>query len=321
MTKIKIAFWLDELNIRGTTVASYDYAVGNEEILQNESIFIVAEKGVTRSNPEAMVRIASRFLVYSCQNLDQMENILYEEKCSILYCIKYGRNDGIVSTRIKTVIHCVFDMSDPHGNVYAGVSEAVARKYGHSLFVPHMIALRPTKNGENLRQSLNIPPDAIVFGRYGGLDTFNIDFCWQVISDIVQRRTDIYFLFINTVEVVRNNRIFYLDKITTEEEKNRFISTCDAHLECGTLGHSFGLAIGEFSVHNKPIIAYRGKNMWNTAHFDILGNRGLYFSSSEQFFHLLTTFRRQNYENKDMNCYRDYTPEKVMAIFKKVFID
>jgi hypothetical protein len=32
-------------------------------------------------------------------------------------------------------------------------------------------------------------------------------------------------------------------------------------------------------------------------------------------------FNPNDYINKDMNCYKDYTPDKVMKKFKEVFID
>jgi hypothetical protein len=106
----------------------------------------------------------------------------------------------------------------------------------------------------------------------------------------------------------------------TNEEKNQFINTCDAHLECGTLGHSFGISIGEFSVNNKPVIAYGGET-WNNAHKDILGSKGIYFYDSIDFYNILTRFNPIEYKNQDLNCYKEYTPEKVMKKFKEVFID
>lgn len=316
---VKIAFRAEEINVRGTTVALYDYAKYNQEILHNQSIIVMEQSAVAKSDPLAMANILCHFDILTYNNLDHLERILQQQKCDILYCIKYGKNDQVFSSKIKTVIHCVFDMSEPHGDVYAGVSNVLAKKYHRKLFVPHMIGLKPSETKENLRSQLHIPDSAIVFGRYGGLDTFNIGFCWQAISNILNSRSDIYFLFINTPQIVKHPRIKYLDKVVTEEDKNKFICTCDAYLECGTLGHSFGLAIGEFSVNNKPIIAYKG-NLWNTAHLDILQDKGLYFTDYDSFYRILNTFDRQKYTNQDLNCYKNYMPEPVMKIFDDVFI-
>lgn len=318
---VKIAFYVGQLDVRGTTVALYDYAHYNETILGNDSMVIIPEEGVKTSDPLAVVRVSSRFTVKTYKKITELDDLLEKEGCDILYCIKYGKNDSVFSKKIPTAVHCVFDMSQPHGDVYAGVSHAVAKKYNKNLFVPHMIGLPPSKTRDNLRKKLNIPADAVVFGRYGGMDTFNIQFCWQVILQaVVSPDKNIYFLFINTPKVIIHPRVKYLPKVTTEEEKNLFINTCDAHLECGTLGHSFGLAMGEFSVNNKPIIAYRVPGMWNTAHFDILKDNALYFKDVDEFRKIIMEFDPEKYKNKDMNCYKEFMPGKVMEIFDKVFI-
>ena len=93
----------------------------------------------------------------------------------------------------------------------------------------------------------------------------------------------------------------------------------DAFLECGTMGHSFGLAIAEASVNNIPIILYRG-DVWNTAHYDIIKDTGIYFTDKKSFQEVLTTFDPQKYIHKDLNCYKEYSPENIMKIFNDIFI-
>lgn len=323
---MRIAFYDTHMGIRGTSVAMYDYANYNEELLNNTSIIIIPQDDRGQNDPLGIEKFTTRFPVFRYKTLEELEKVLEDEKCDVLYCIKYGTNDGIFSKRIKTVIHCVFDMTQPHGNIYAGVSEALATKYNQSIFVPHMISLEPSTTGENMRKQLGIPEDAIVFGRYGGYDTMNLLFCWRAIKMIVSNFPNIYFLFANTPERIIHPNVKYVPKMIKNEDKNRFIQTCDAHIECGSMGHSFGLAIAEFSVNNKPIIAYYNRNInissiWNDSHIKILGNKGIYFSDERDFFHILTTFDPSEYKGKDMNCYREYTPQKVMQIFKEVFLD
>jgi hypothetical protein len=309
---MKIAFHIDQLCLRGTSVALYDYARYNEELLGNKSVIVVPKKGMEKSNFYSIEKFSSRFDI-----------VLYEididtvlEDIDVLYCIKYGKNDGVYSKKVKTIVHCVFDLSEPHGDLYIAVSSSLAKKYNQKLFLPHMISLPPSLTKENMRTKLNIPANAIVFGRYGGEDTFNIEFCWDVIRKIVNERTDVYFLFSNTPKIAEHSQIIYVPPITNIIDKNRFVCTCDAHLECGTLGHSFGLAIGEFSVNNKPIIAYKSDTLWNTSHLDILKEKGLYFTDRNSFYDLLMQFNPKEWLNKDLNCYKEYSPEKVMKIFQ-----
>ena len=182
-----------------------------------------------------------------------------------------------------------------------------------------MIGLKPSENKKNLREKLNIPENAIVFGRYGGLDTFNLHFVYNAIVRTVLANDNIYFLFINTPLFIQHPHVIYLDKIIEDDDKNLFINTCDAHLECSTLGHTFGLSIGEFSVNNKPIICYNG-NIWNRCHLDILGEKAILFKTEEEFYNIINTFDKKEYENKDLNCYKEYSPEKVMKKFEEIFI-
>ena len=127
-------------------------------------------------------------------------------------------------------------------------------------------------------------------------------------------------MFINTPIFYRHKQIFYLPKITSEEDKNKFICTSDAYLEASNFGHSFAIAIGEYCVNNKPIITYNGWT-WNQNHFKILGDKAIKFKSGDEFHKIITTFNPKEYEKLDNNCYKEFTPEKVMQKFKEVFID
>jgi hypothetical protein len=315
---MKIAFQTPCITVRGTENAVFYYALYNETLLGNESIIITPTSGIADSDTIAISKFKKRFRLIYYSTLEEMEDVIND--CDILYCIKYGKYDGVLSTKIKTVIHCVFDMTEPHGQVYAGVSEALACKFGQKLFVPHMIGLKPSYSGENLREQLCIPRDAVVFGRMGGYDTFDLEIGRNAIKRVLKDFDNIYFVFINTPSFVRDSKAFFLDKIIDEDDKNRFIVTCDAHMECGTLGHSFGISLGEASVNNKPCICYNG-DMWNTSHLQILGDKGLYFNTEEQLYNILSTFNPLEHRDKDYNCYRKYSPEKVMEQFKQVFID
>ena len=238
----------------------------------------------------------------------------------MLYCIKYGKNDGLYFDDIPTVIHCVFDMTEPHGKVYAGVSRSLAKKFNSDLYVPHMISMKRGNLNDNLRNELKLLNTDIVFGRYGGQDTFNLEFAKQVISRIVRSRTNIYFLFMNTIEWDRHPQIIHLDASTDIHRKQQFICTCDAMIVPETLGHTFFMAGAEFALHQKPLIVYNGP-VWNKAHIDQIGDKGIYFNTIEQFYSILNDFDTQLYKNRhDLNVFAEFTPEAVMKQFEDVFI-
>lgn len=317
---VTIAFYTPQIDIRGSCVALYDYAYYNQTLLGNQSVIIVSKDG--KNDVSALLKFQRQFPIFFCI-LSELDFVLAREKCHLLYVIKYGKNDGIYSKIIPNIIHCVFDMIEPHGEVYVAVSKTLAQKYNRpDDYLPHMVSLVPN-NRENLRAKYKIPETAVVIGRHGGQDTFNLDFAKDVIKQVLDLRKDLYFIFVNTPLFHVHPRIIHIPFIVDIDEKNRFISTCDAHLEAGTLGHTFGLSIAEFSIHNKPSIVYDGE-VWNRAHLDILGDRCLPFKNAIELKTLLMYFHPTRIEKLGVKsldwaeAYRDYTPEKVMAKFQKL---
>lgn len=324
---MKIAFHCNQLSIRGTEVAMFDYAHFNEELLGNESIVLAKNPAVwPYSDPRAIDKFKQRFgdKVFFYENIGEIENILDKNKIDIFYAQKSGRIDGVVSKNRKTVIHAVFQDYEPHGNVYAFISEWLSKIYGGTVpFVPYMVYL--PDHDENLRKKLNIPEDAVVYGRHGGFETFDINYAKTAVLKAA-RNPNLYFLFMNTEKFVDDNtfkNIIFLEPTADPYEKVRFINTCDAMLHARTKGETFGLAIAEFSIRNKPIITCRDA-YHDKAHFDLLGKTGIYYSNMDD---LITILREHQFMNHDpklknyWNCYYNYTPEKVMAKFKQVFID
>lgn len=312
---MKIAFYTYNVDVRGSCVALYDYAHHNEILLKNKSVIIVPRDS-KYTDSIALHKFTKRFEV---RFTDDLESSVAD--CDILYVIKYGKNDGVYSKNIKTVIHCVFDLSEPHGDVYAAVSDTLAQKWNTPYFVPHMIGLKPSTTLDNMRKDLGIPETSVVFGRHGGMDTFDLEMAKNAIRRIVQDKPSVHFIFVNTPVFFDHPNIHHLDKICDLDEKNRFICSCDAMIHAQSLGETFGLSIGEFSVNNKPVISYNGV-VWNDHHKTVLGKKGVSYSTEDECYNTLINFKKPNpYDNIDYNCYREYSPEKVMEIFKKVFLE
>ena len=317
----KIAFHIYFFCIRGTSTAIYDYANYSEKLLGNESIIVAPKSSITENkNVEiALDKFKKRFTIFYYDDMQNLDEILEKEQCDLLYIIKYGTNDGVYSRKTKTCVHCVFDMSDKHGDVYAGVSEQIMNKFNRKLFVPHMV-MEPSSSVENLRGVLGIPDDGIVFGYHGGVDSFNIQFAVSAVKKACRVIPNAYFIFVNIPRFDTNPNIFFLNKFVASEDKNKFINTCDCCLEAQQLGQSFGLSLADFSVNNKPIITFGGIVL-NDNYKKILGDKALYYTNEGELLEILETFDKNKYIGKDLNCYKEYTPVKVMEQFKKVFID
>jgi hypothetical protein len=320
MTKI-VGFYSNKLTLRGTEVALYDYAHYNEKILGNKSIIITRDYEKIKNEFDvdilAYEKFKNRFQVYYYETPDDIQNIININNITHMYMIKFGNKDSLIFKNCKNIVHCVFFSFEQHGDIYATVGHCINNTCNTNYpVVPHMVVL-PNSN-ENLRKQLNIPNNAIVFGRYGGTDTFDIQFVHVVIKNILDIRNDIYFLFINTDIFYKHKNIFYLSGNTDMLFKRKFINTCDALLHARFRGETFGLTCGEFAICEKPVITWGGSR--ETEHLIILKDKAVIYYTFEELMNILWSFTKDKYDMKN-NGYMLLTPEYVMNIFNNTFLN
>lgn len=53
------------------------------------------------------------------------------------------------------------------------------------------------KHNRHMRDKLNIPSNAVVFGGYGGSDNFSINCAQKAVFNVAKNNPNIYFLFAN----------------------------------------------------------------------------------------------------------------------------
>ena len=306
---MRIAFHSEQLGIRGTEVALYDYALGNRDILGNESIII----SDARADLTSLDKFKTQFTIYLYNDFSEVESIVEREGIDAIYYIKAGFNDGKLVSNAKNLIHTVFKHNEPHGDVYAYVSKWLSDEMsdGKLSYVPHMVNL--PKHDLNYRNDFEFG-SKIVIGWYGG-DNFEIPFARQAVIDIAKKRDDIVFLFMNSTPFADEPNIYFINGTTDLDEKVAFINTCDFMIHARERGETFGLTIAEFSTLGKPIITYRDSPERN--HINVLGEDGMYYSDYQELYDILNNL----IVFSNTNCYHDYTPEKVMAKFKEVFLD
>jgi len=309
-----IAFHTDQLSERGTEIALFDYAYFNEKMFGNKSIIFYQENN-SNSNEKVIQRFKNTFECYSYTEFCEIDNYIKKLNIHYFYNIKNDRlNKGQRVNGCINLNHAVFEL-EPHGDVYASISQELCDIFKINVpVVPHMINIQ--KHDENMRSILNIPENAIVFGRYGGFYEFDITDVYYAIAEILDRRQDIYFIFANTRIFYNHPRIFYLDTIIDLNEKTKFINTCNAMIHARSYGESFGLAIGEFSTLNKPVVTTFGK--YNT-HIKILADKGIIFRSKDELLNIFMNIENIIRCREDWNAYKDYTPEIVMKQFMEIF--
>jgi len=197
--QLTIAFHVYNFSYRGTENALYDYADKNETILKNKSIIVCPSKIDSINNIDVIIKFSNRFKIFLYNSYNDLKKII--EKMDAIYIIKSGDKDELTThlTNFPLLVHCVYRVNDPHCLIYAGVSEEVIKDSKFD-FVPHMITLGKKGKMIDLRKQLNISKDAIVFGRHGGLDTFNLpNFDKNPLGFLIQKvlndNINIHFIF------------------------------------------------------------------------------------------------------------------------------
>ena len=133
---MKIGLHAPVIDDRGNGTVLYDYARALKRVLGHEPV-------ITSSRAKS-IHVESRFSEFKCrlyENIeDELPRIIDEEKIEVMYMTRAGGVE-FFPTNCKTAIHCVFSMTEPHGTVYAGVSEWLSKQFGKNLWVPHIINL------------------------------------------------------------------------------------------------------------------------------------------------------------------------------------
>lgn len=322
---MRIGFLENKLTPRGTSVTLYNMAHYNEQILKNISFIITRPYELVKYispidvTEEAYKKFEERFSMIYYTNTSELEKIVTDYQLDLLFIEKSGSHeDGLIVNNCETFIHAVFDTTSPHGTYYCCISDSLNLISKTNIPVlPYMVEVYDTQ--ENLKKELNIKNDSIVFGCYCGADCFNIQYIQQVVRDISSsgKYPDIYFIFMNVNQFCESGEnVKFLPGTCDLKMKRKFINTCDAMLYGRDGGETFGLACGEFSLCDKPVICRDNERC--DSHLLILGNDAIKHKNYEELSDIIINFKNKYNKSVINNHYKDYTPEKVMDIFEKI---
>ena len=309
---MNVAFHSNQLNMRGTEVALYDYALYNEEILGNKSSII----SNAQAELSSLDKFEKRFEVFLYDEFKESIKFVEQRKVDSVYFIKAGQVDHKVIPGVQNCIHAVFQYKEKHGEKWAYVSDWLAETMGMpGEYVPHVVKMpMPVRD---YRDKLNIPRSALVIGRYGGINDFDLPIAMQAVYTAVQQRSDLFFVFMNTRPFCNHEQVKFVEGTYNMQHKSDFINTCDYMIHARNHGESFGLAICEFLFHNKPVITYNGG--WDQHHIKLMGDRGIYYSSAMDLITILLNIKRG--ERADVfDLVQKFAPKPVMKIFQDKFL-
>jgi hypothetical protein len=312
---MKIGLHANLLDHRGNSTVIYDYAMALRKYFGYETCVVSSRQKSTHP----MERFKS--IGYSLyDNPSEITSIVEKEKIDVMYMTTAGADEGFTPKNCKTAIHCVFNMEHQFGDVYAGVSEWLANRFNKPLWVPHIINLTPPT--KTLHQEFGIPEKDFVVGRLGGYEQFNVPFVYDAIQRTLNIRKDIWFVFLNTEPKIQHERVKYIPFQPDPVFKSNFIFTCDAMLHARMDGETFGLAVGEFSSLNKPVLTYDATHWWYMrAHLHMLGEKAITYKNEEELLGYLLQIDKNYVKDVDWDCYsKPFSPENVIKKFNDVFI-
>lgn len=330
---IRVGFVTNKLTLRGAEVSLYDYADSNETILGNTSLVLVRPyELVTKADPQdvheaAYEKFAKRFgqnlLFYELPG--DIPALVASHGITALFIEKAGAPwDGLVYDCCPTIIHAIFTTEHPHGTAYCPISPFLNTRFNTSYPVlPNIVKIHPSQ--ANLRQELGISPTALVFASYGGQQEFDIYYVKRAICEFIKtpraQEGDYHFIMMNHVVFgQRHPRLHFLPGTADMERKRQFINTADAMIYGRKEGETFGLAIAEFALAGKPILASRQANA--RFHLDTLGERIILHSAAEDLLAILAEWpqalNRNPLAREPGTPYLVFSPEAVMAKFRNV---
>jgi len=310
---MKVAFMVNSISFGGVEVATYDYADYNETILGNKSIILTRD--FRQQYGPIYEKFEKRFRVFYIQTRDDINAVIKNQGVDICYSQKSGEWDIFGTDACKCVVHCVFTTNQPHGNVYAAIHGDLNRIHRTNIpVVPYMV--RVDSHTDTFRRELGIPVDSIVVGRYGSAGSFDLRFVHEAVIDLLNRNPTMWFVCMATNHFASHPRIVYLPVTTDLYVKRKMINTCDVMLHARYRGETFGLACGEFSVAGKPFLTWAQSA--ERAHIENSKGVCCQYSDKNDIIRIIESGQWRMDMTK--SGYLDYTPEKVMAIFNKVFL-
>jgi len=232
---MNILFHSNQISERGTEIALFDYAAGNQKVLQNNSFVAISRERIFDTN--VLERFRQNFNIHLYESKEDLKSFIEKNKIDLIYRIIYGKDkEEPLHDSIPHLNHCVFSLNAEDGTFYCPISPFLNRWFRKSYPVLPHIVKQFSGNTKSLRPDLGIPHDAVVFGGYGAEYNFNIPFVHKTIIDIASKRKDIYFLFMNFKPFIDKGaelqNVIFLPKNTDINYKETFIFCAVFRIDC-----------------------------------------------------------------------------------------
>ena len=294
---IRIGFYEETLSFRGTTRSILAYADSIQCFTDDILCTYYFKRSEKNHIPSAKLFINKGIAIKEVNRKEDLKR----ENLDFLYYITAeapGKINWLENSARKTLLHQVgFQPPDFNSSTYFAYASHWQSIYftdGCACVLPHIVEnpqdiRSPTEIDQiNARRAYNLPLDAIVLGRHGGFDTWNLPFASKAVFEAVSKRNDLYFLFLNTPKFAEHPQIKFLQGTHNNLEREDFLNACDGMIHARWEGETFGLSCAEFLIRKKPIISWnesRERNHFFMAESSIIGYNN--FNDLSAFLHSL----------------------------------
>ena len=202
---MKIGFYVPTFYARGTDTALFNYAIGNKDVLENETIILYNSEPTNHMGAVMKKKLLDRFECIRVSSPIDTAQKCISKGISVIYTLTDGMtpnplnfNNKRLWAGIKTVEHLVFGANNVSADKCAFVSQELRNRSKINIpVVPHIVYL-PESSDIDVRSQLGIPKDSIVIGRHGGFETFDIDFVKNTVIEHVKWFPFVHYIFMNT---------------------------------------------------------------------------------------------------------------------------
>lgn len=355
---MKFLLHANQFTERGDSVTLMSISQGLRDELGIESIIAFPKdaRGTNLSRVKEANALGHHLHQYSSRR--DLEDLASSEGLTHNYVVSDGSLRGVSYSRdlpenfrvgdLKHLTQAVFRRYQPHGDVYAYISEwlfdwsqsfstqVIRRPFtAASLahvgrddavpkirWVPHVVE---TQKGDGVafRKKHGVPANAKLIGRVGGWDQFNDVAAQSGLLKALDADPELYAVMVNTKRFANHDRLRFLPVLERAEIWD-FYDSCNLLVNGRKMGESFGFSIVEPLRLGKPVIApgvTRNFRM-DKHHIALLEKFDLLYKGANDLRRLIEREIGSPTDSISLQSSVDqFSQGRVMTKFREVFLD
>ena len=190
---MRVAFHINHFTLRGTEVAMLEYAKSLRTYQSIEGCFLTPQSALDAADESVLSKFKNNFSLTIYHEDFEIDKIITQLGAKLLYQLNSGDDHRFLSKVVPNVVHVVFpvELQNRSNVYYVAISNWLAScVYGTKLpFINHIVD--SPKALPCLRNQLGLQSKDIVFGCYGGISSFDLEFVRNVVQRLNKKNKSI----------------------------------------------------------------------------------------------------------------------------------